>query len=96
MATTKIVFLILPHVHLLDLAGPDQVFLEAKDYGEEHWGSASRGLMILMTRSTMLRRTPTTPLSIILFHRRTAQLRLNSAAPVTITIRPQALAISIT
>jgi transcriptional regulator GlxA family with amidase domain len=31
MATTKIVFLILPHLHLLDLAGPDQVFLEAKD-----------------------------------------------------------------
>jgi transcriptional regulator GlxA family with amidase domain len=35
MATTKIVFLILPHVHLLDLAGPDQVFLEAKDYGAD-------------------------------------------------------------
>jgi transcriptional regulator GlxA family with amidase domain len=35
MASTKIVFLILPHVHLLDLAGPDQVFLEAKDYGAD-------------------------------------------------------------
>jgi transcriptional regulator GlxA family with amidase domain len=33
MAETQIVFLILPHLHLLDLAGPDQVFLEAKDYG---------------------------------------------------------------
>ena len=31
--TTQIVFLILPHVHLLDLAGPDQVMMEAKDYG---------------------------------------------------------------
>ncbi|MBL7816959.1 MAG: DJ-1/PfpI family protein [Saprospiraceae bacterium] len=30
---TKIVFLILPKVHLLDLAGPDQVFLEAMDFG---------------------------------------------------------------
>lgn len=30
---TKIIFLVLPQVHLLDLAGPDQVFLEAKDYG---------------------------------------------------------------
>jgi transcriptional regulator GlxA family with amidase domain len=35
MASTKIVFLILPHLHLLDLAGPDQVFLEAKDYGAD-------------------------------------------------------------
>lgn len=30
---TKIVFLILPNIHLLDLAGPDQVFFEAIDYG---------------------------------------------------------------
>lgn len=30
---TQIIFLILPHVHLLDLAGPDQVMLEAMDYG---------------------------------------------------------------
>jgi transcriptional regulator GlxA family with amidase domain len=35
METTKIVFLILPHVHLLDLAGPDQVFHEAKEHGAE-------------------------------------------------------------
>lgn len=35
MATTKIIFLILPNVHLLDLAGPDQVFLEAKDFGAD-------------------------------------------------------------
>jgi transcriptional regulator GlxA family with amidase domain len=33
MEKTKIIFLILPHVHLLDLAGPDQVFLEALEYG---------------------------------------------------------------
>jgi transcriptional regulator GlxA family with amidase domain len=33
MKETQIIFLILPHVHLLDLAGPDQVMLEAKDYG---------------------------------------------------------------
>ncbi|MCU0425907.1 MAG: DJ-1/PfpI family protein [Candidatus Kapabacteria bacterium] len=33
MRTVQIVFLILPHTHLLDLAGPDQVFLEARDYG---------------------------------------------------------------
>lgn len=33
MAQTKIVFLVLPHLHLIDLAGPLQVFLEAKDYG---------------------------------------------------------------
>jgi transcriptional regulator GlxA family with amidase domain len=32
MQKTKIVFLILPHVHLMDLAGPDQVFLEAIGY----------------------------------------------------------------
>ncbi len=30
---TKIVFFILPQTHLLDLAGPDQVFLEAKSHG---------------------------------------------------------------
>jgi transcriptional regulator GlxA family with amidase domain len=35
MAHTKIVFLILPHVHMLDLAGADQVFYEAKDYGAD-------------------------------------------------------------
>lgn len=33
MQNVQIVFLILPHTHLLDLAGPDQVFLEAQDYG---------------------------------------------------------------
>lgn len=33
--TTRIVFLVLPHVHLMDLAGPDQVFLEAIGYGAE-------------------------------------------------------------
>ncbi len=33
MKKIKITFLVLPHTHLLDLAGPDQVFLEAKDYG---------------------------------------------------------------
>jgi transcriptional regulator GlxA family with amidase domain len=32
---TKILFLILPNVHLLDLAGPDQVFLEAKEQGAD-------------------------------------------------------------
>lgn len=32
---TKIIFLVLPHIHLMDLAGPDQVFLEAKDYGAD-------------------------------------------------------------
>ena len=32
-ATTKIIFLILPHTHLMDLAGPDQAFLEAIGYG---------------------------------------------------------------
>ncbi len=32
MRTVQIAFLILPHTHLLDLAGPDQVFLEARDY----------------------------------------------------------------
>jgi transcriptional regulator GlxA family with amidase domain len=32
MVRTKIVFLVLPRVHLLDLAGPVQVFLEAKDF----------------------------------------------------------------
>jgi transcriptional regulator GlxA family with amidase domain len=33
MEPTNIIFLILPNVHLLDLAGPDQVFHEAIDYG---------------------------------------------------------------
>lgn len=33
MKQTQIIFLVLPQVHLLDLAGADQVFLEAKDYG---------------------------------------------------------------
>ncbi len=32
MQKTKVVFLVLPHVHLMDLAGPDQVFLEAIGY----------------------------------------------------------------
>jgi transcriptional regulator GlxA family with amidase domain len=32
MKKTKIIFLVLPHVHLLDLAGPEQAFLEAIDY----------------------------------------------------------------
>lgn len=32
---TQIVFLVLPEIHLMDLAGPDQVFLEAKDYGAD-------------------------------------------------------------
>jgi transcriptional regulator GlxA family with amidase domain len=35
MEKTKIIFLILPHVHLLDLAGPDQVFTEAIGQGAE-------------------------------------------------------------
>ena len=30
---TKMIFLVLPQIHLMDLAGPDQVFLEAIDYG---------------------------------------------------------------
>ena len=30
---TKITFLILPHIHMLDLSGPEQVFLEARDMG---------------------------------------------------------------
>lgn len=33
MQNVKIVFLIFPEVHLMDLAGPDQVFLEANGYG---------------------------------------------------------------
>jgi len=33
MAATKIVFLILPHGGLLDIAGASQVFFEAKEYG---------------------------------------------------------------
>lgn len=35
MATTKIIFLILPHIHLLDLAGADQVFHEAIGQGAD-------------------------------------------------------------
>jgi transcriptional regulator GlxA family with amidase domain len=35
MATTKIVFLLLPHIHLLDLAGADQVFHEAIEQGAD-------------------------------------------------------------
>lgn len=35
MAVTKIIFLVLPKVHLLDLAGVDQVFYEARDHGAE-------------------------------------------------------------
>ncbi len=35
MPTTKIVFLILPHIHLLDLAGADQVFNEAVCLGAD-------------------------------------------------------------
>jgi len=31
--TTQIIYLILPEVHLLDLAGADQVFFEANDFG---------------------------------------------------------------
>lgn len=33
--TVKIVFLILPKVHLMDLAGPDQVFFEGIEYGAD-------------------------------------------------------------
>lgn len=33
MQKINVVFLVLPHVHLMDLAGPDQVFLEAIGYG---------------------------------------------------------------
>jgi transcriptional regulator GlxA family with amidase domain len=32
---TNIIFLILPEIHLLDLAGPDQVFHEAMEYGAD-------------------------------------------------------------
>jgi transcriptional regulator GlxA family with amidase domain len=32
---TQIIFLILPHTHLLDLAGPDQVMYEARDRGAD-------------------------------------------------------------
>jgi transcriptional regulator GlxA family with amidase domain len=35
MAVTKIIFLILPHIHLLDLAGADQVFHEAIEHGAD-------------------------------------------------------------
>ena len=30
---SKIVFLLLPRIHMLDLSGPEQVFLEAQDMG---------------------------------------------------------------
>lgn len=33
MSKTNVIFLVLPHVHLMDLAGPDQVFLEAIGFG---------------------------------------------------------------
>ena len=33
--STKIIFLVLPHVHLMDLAGPDQVFFESIDIGAD-------------------------------------------------------------
>lgn len=36
MAKSKVIFLVLPHVHLMDLAGPDQVFLEAIGFGAEY------------------------------------------------------------
>ena len=35
MPATNIIFLILPQIHLLDLAGPDQVFHEAIDYNAD-------------------------------------------------------------
>lgn len=35
MASTKIVFLVLPEIQLLDLAGADQVFYEARCYGSD-------------------------------------------------------------
>lgn len=35
MSKTRIVFLVLPRVHMLDLAGPLQVFQEAQDHGAE-------------------------------------------------------------
>lgn len=35
MAATKIIFLILPEIQLLDLAGADQVFYEARCYGSD-------------------------------------------------------------
>ena len=44
---TKIIFLILPNIHLLDLAGADQVFLEAIDYGADiqvEYGSFTEGV----------------------------------------------------
>lgn len=47
MKETQILFLILPHVHLLDLAGPDQVMLEARDFGANicvHYCSITSGL----------------------------------------------------
>ena len=44
---TQIIFLILPQVHLLDLAGPDQVMLEAREYGAKiniHYCSLTDGI----------------------------------------------------
>ena len=35
MPATQIIFLIIPQIQLLDLAGPDQVFYEAIDYGAD-------------------------------------------------------------
>jgi transcriptional regulator GlxA family with amidase domain len=35
MMAVQFVFLILPHVHLMDIAGPDQTILEAIDYGAD-------------------------------------------------------------
>jgi transcriptional regulator GlxA family with amidase domain len=32
---TRFVFLLLPHIHILDLAGPDQAIHEAIDYGAD-------------------------------------------------------------
>ena len=32
---TKFLFLLLPHIHILDLAGPDQALHEAIDFGAE-------------------------------------------------------------
>lgn len=50
MPTTTIVFVLLPHVHLLDLAGADQVFLEAKEQGAEihleYCSAASEGELL--------------------------------------------------
>ena len=37
METTKIVFLLLPKMHLQDLAGPAQVFYEASELGSRNF-----------------------------------------------------------